>query len=160
MFVCWCVCFLGPAILCHGIHQRRRPDVSHPAYGQIQGATGSVRIITEHDIGIEQILWHPKMNFVQTLICVYCCFCFKGIVNILFSVFTGFTQQRLQLACFSCTERESSTGGSVTVVVRTSNTVHHCRAVQRGKSLSSVPMRKGTTNVSRRKKITSPFAGT
>lgn len=37
--------FLGPAVLCDGVHQRRRPHVSYPTYGQIQGATGSVRTL-------------------------------------------------------------------------------------------------------------------
>lgn len=56
------------------------------------------------DRGIENCL-----PFKQPLVFVGR-FSFTG-VNIWFSVLAGFTQQRSLLACFSCTERESSTGG-------------------------------------------------
>lgn len=40
--VCPCVVSAGPSVLCDGIRQRRRPDVSHSDSWQVQRAARSV----------------------------------------------------------------------------------------------------------------------
>lgn len=68
----WCdhplcnLLFPGSAVLCDGVHQRRRPDVSHPTYGQIQGAAGSVRALGKDPVicpTLSIVLFAPPSRF-------------------------------------------------------------------------------------------------
>lgn len=59
--------FQGSVVLCDGVHQWRRPDVPYPAYGQVQGASGSVRSLCVLCTGtcINQTLSAGSLNILQ-----------------------------------------------------------------------------------------------
>lgn len=98
--------FPGPAVFCDGVHQRGRPYVSYPTYGQIQGATGRVRPLSS----LSQRHWPHTEHLRPTLLTFSCSNVVKALACVTICNFAGFTLQRLLLVCFSCTERESSTG--------------------------------------------------